>query len=39
MKQTSVYAQRLRSYLCSLNFISLRKSLNRCATLSICFRE
>ena len=36
MKLTSVYAHRLRSLLCSLNFLPLRESLNMCATWSIC---
>ena len=36
MRQTSVCAHRLSSFLCSLNFLPLRESLNMCATWSIC---
>ena len=39
MKQTSVCTHRLRSSLCSLNFLPLRESLNVCATWSICSNE
>ena len=39
MKQTSVFAHRLSSSLCSLNFFPLREFLNMCATWSICSHE
>ena len=38
-KQTSVYAHRLRSSLCSLIFLRVQESLNMCATRSICSHE
>ena len=39
MKETSVYAHRLGSSLCSLNFLPLREFLDMCATWSICSHE
>ena len=38
-RQTSVCAHRLRSSLCSLNFLPLRESLSMCAAWTICSPE